>query len=288
MTEHAPPYPLVSYHGGHAFFDGRGEPEAFVEAAIRQGFAAFGFSEHMPPPEPYAYVDFPPHADAMRVFDHYVERVTRLQTAYRDDLPILVGVETEYLPDQETYVADFIESYPFDYVVGSVHYVRGMIIDCSAEGHRQVVDACGGMEEMVEEYYRVVRGMLAMGVADVLGHLDLVKIFAGGLPKTPRIRDAERETLDAAMRAGVILDVNARGLRKPCREVYPGPELLAAARAMGLPATLGDDSHAPDQVGLGLDQAAAAMRAAGYEAITALLLDGNLVVRRELSMSIAS
>lgn len=274
--------PLVSYHGGHTVFDGRGDPEAFVRAAIEQGFSAFGFSEHMPPPARYRYPMYPDWTDAVRAFDRYVETATKLQSAYRDDLPILVGVETEYLPDEETYLADFIDQYPFDYVVGSVHFVAGIGFDYSPEWYGRAVQACGGYEGLAVEYYRMVRGLLGMNVADVLGHLDLVKKYASAPIAGQVVAQAERETLEAARTAGVILEVNPRGLVKPCRELYPRPELLAQARTMGIPATFGDDSHAPDEVGAGLDLAAAAMREAGYVALTALLLDGHQVIRQEL------
>lgn len=278
------PSPLVSYHGGHTLFDGRGEPEAFVVRAIEQGFTAFGFSEHMPPPDPYTYTDFPTFDEARHLFDGYVEEILRLKSAYRDELAILVGIEIEYLPDKESVITDFLNTYPFDYTVGSVHFIGTHTFDFSKEAYDTGVQAFGGMDPWVEEYYRLVRSLLSMGVTDVLGHLDIIKIFADGDYRSERVQAAERETLEAALRAGVILDVNARGLIKACAEVYPGPELLADAQRMGVPATLGDDSHSPDQVGARFDQALDAMRAAGYETLTALLPDGESIIRRGLSI----
>lgn len=287
MTGQSDRDPLVSFHGGHTRYDGRGEPEAFVQAAIRQGFAALGFSEHMPPPDRYTYAGFPPRAESMRRFESYIVEIQRLKEAYRADLPILLGVETEYLPDEEPYVADFVRAYPFDYVVGSVHYIRGLMVDYTREIWTELVALCGGRDAMVEEYYRIVRGLLAMGISDVLGHLDLVKIFAGGPLDSPRIRAAEDETLCAAASAGVVLDVNARGLMKPCAAVYPTVDLLSRARALGIPATLGDDAHAPEQVGLRLDASLANIRAAGYTSIAALFPENGRVIRRDLPLTIA-
>ncbi len=280
------PSPLVSYHGGHTLFDGTGEPEAFVVRAIELGFTAFGFSEHMPPPDPYTYTDFPRFDKARHLFDRYVEEIHRLKSAYRDELPILVGVEIEYLPDKESVITEFLNEYPFDYTVGSVHFIGEHTFDFSKEAYDTGVRAFGGMDPWVEEYYRLVRSLLDMGVTDVLGHLDIIKIFAdnvGGY-RSERVQAAEHETLEAALRAGVVLDVNARGLMKACAEIYPGPDLLAKAQRMGVPATLGDDSHSVDQVGLRLDKALDAMRAAGYTALTALVPDGDKVIRRELSI----
>lgn len=286
MTEHVRSAPLVSYHGGHTLFDGKGDPEAFIEAALVKGFTALGFTEHMPAPAryPYPFPAQPDWATASRMFDQYVTTITRLQAAYRGDLPVLVGVETEYLPDEETYLADFLERYPFDYVLGSVHFVAGVGFDWSPEWYERAARICGGYEPLAVEYYRMVRGLLAMDVSDVLGHLDLIKVFSPEPITGPEVAEAERETLEAARKADVILDVNPRGLIKPCRQIYPRTELLAQARRLGIPATLGDDSHAPDEVGARLDDAVAAMREAGYTSLSVLLLDGHQIRRQELPL----
>jgi histidinol-phosphatase (PHP family) len=63
---------------------------------------------------------------------------------------------------------------------------------------------------------------------------------------------------------GVALDVNARGLIKPCKRIYPDDWILSEARRIGVPVTLGDDSHGPRDVGLNLHVAVAAIARAGY------------------------
>jgi histidinol-phosphatase (PHP family) len=276
--------PLVSYHGGHSLTDGEGEPERFVEAAIEKGFVGLGFSEHMPLPPRYAYPASPEWAILKKNFDGYVETIRKLQETYRADLSILVGIEAEYLPDEEAYLSGFLDEYAFDYVVGSVHFVAGIGFDYSQEFYDQAVEACGSYEGLAVEYYRTVRGLLAMGVTDVLGHLDLIDIFSPKSISGPQVREAEDETLEAAKRANAILDVNARGLIKPVQRVYPRVELLRRACELKIPATLGDDSHAPDQVGAHLEHSVAAMRAAGYTSIEALLLKDDRVVRQALPL----
>ena len=69
---------------------------------------------------------------------------------------------------------------------------------------------------------------------------------------------------------GAVLDVNAAPIRKIFGPVYPAPEILARARAMGIGVTLGDDSHGPNQVGVGLDDCVATIAAAGYDAVMCL------------------
>ena len=284
VSIHALSPTLVSYHGGHTLFDGKGTPEDFVRAAIDKGFRALGFSEHMPAPEKYPYPDFPAPAEARRLFDGYVEEVTRLKAEYARELPILLGIETEYLPDEEHYVADFVRSYPFDYVVGSVHHVAGTGIDYIPEDYNALAERLGGLDALAIEYYRMVRGLLELGITDVLGHLDLIDIFAPERPVADELAQAEDETLAAAKRWDVVLDVNARGLIKPCAHIYPCARLLRKACVAGIPVTLGDDSHAPEQVGARLHEALSHIQAAGYTHLTALFPKKQGLARRELPL----
>ena len=256
--------PLVSYHGGHTIYDGTGTPEEFVERALKLGFISLGFSEHMPAPKEYTYPDFPDFDQAHRLFDGYVETVLDLKDRYRDDLPILLGVETEYFREEKEYLSDFLERYPFDYVLGSVHYVKGHGFDFSEDVWKQAADACGGPEGLAVEYYSLLRELMAMGVVDVLGHIDIIDIFASGSLTGPVVEEAEQHTLEAARDADIVVEINARGLIKACRHAYPRPDLLRRACEAGVSITLGDDSHAPDQVGARFDIAFEEIRRAGF------------------------
>ncbi len=66
-------------------------------------------------------------------------------------------------------------------------------------------------------------------------------------------------------KAGVCVEVNTAGLRKPVGEIYPHPDLLRACRVAGVPTTLGSDAHAPNEVAADLVTATGLMRRVGYE-----------------------
>jgi len=68
--------------------------------------------------------------------------------------------------------------------------------------------------------------------------------------------------------SGIAVEVSTAGLRKPVRELYPHPDLLAACRRRGVPVTTGSDAHAPDLVGQDFDRARELLRSAGYETVT--------------------
>ena len=94
------------------------------------------------------------------------------------------------------------------------------------------------------------------------------------------LRHAEH-VFEAALRAGSALEVNAAPARRGFGPVYPGPQLLARARELGVPVTLGDDSHGPDGVGVGLDACLRAIAAAGYTSV-------HYLTRREGRVTLAA
>jgi histidinol-phosphatase (PHP family) len=124
----------------------------------------------------------------------------------------------------------------------------------------------GSPEQLILDYYDHVLELLDWRIANVLGHLDLIKIHLrpDEAVETPAIRTKVTGVLETMRDRTVALDINTRGLIKPCQAIYPADWILAEAQRIGVPVTLGDDSHAPDQVGARLDQAVLALRRAGY------------------------
>ncbi|TML05162.1 MAG: histidinol-phosphatase, partial [Actinobacteria bacterium] len=101
------------------------------------------------------------------------------------------------------------------------------------------------------------------GLFDSLSHPDLVKIFG------ERAMSFDYSGVaDAIAESGIAVEVSTAGLRKPVRELYPHPDLLAACRRRGVPVTTGSDAHAPDLVGQDFDRARELLRSAGYETVT--------------------
>jgi histidinol-phosphatase (PHP family) len=75
------------------------------------------------------------------------------------------------------------------------------------------------------------------------------------------------ETADAVAESGVVVDVNAAGLRKPVGEVYPAREFLEMFHKRGVPIVLSSDAHAPDEVAMGYDTSLALVHDVGYREV---------------------
>lgn len=247
--------------------------EQFVEAASRRGVDELCFTEHY-----YRCVEAAPflgdfwrgdsaEAVAMTLdmlavdrtlsLDAYVEAVA---SARAGGMPVRLGLELDVFPGSIDRVAAHVDGYPFDFVIGSVHWLGGLVLD--GPGSPALIEA-RGLRRTWEEYTEVVEHVAGSGSVDAIGHIDLLKRYGLRLPEEPL--DLYERMVAALASGGVALEVNSSGLRYPVAELYPAPTLLAMAHDAGVPITLGSDGHTPDQAGLGLDEAVAAARAAGYE-----------------------
>ena len=274
-----------SFHGGHSgefCQHAEGRLEEVVRAACAAGFSHFGISEHMPRERPeflYADEEGLTPADLSTTFDRYArEEFDRLRERYGEELQLLKGMETEFLSGAEGESFDLVvarhrERWGIEYLVGSVHHVREISIDGPAEDYRRAVEACGGVEELEVEYFRDLAELVRRLRPEVVGHLDLIKKMHGpGWQPTPPVWAAIEDCLAAIGAAGSLIEVNAAGWRKGLGEAYPGPAVLEAIVAAGLPLTLGDDSHGPSFVGMDLDRAIEAARSAGASELHVLEL----------------
>ena len=244
--------------------DGRysaGRVERYVEQARTMGIDEIGLTEHV-----YHFRqterlwEIPWLLE--RCSDDLDEYVGAVEEAKQRGLPVKLGLEVDYFPGTEPRLAELLAPYPWDYLLGSVHFVDGYPVD-QEPGlvHRLPVG------EAWRRYFVWLRNAARSGLFDALSHPDLVKIF--GL----RAGDEEThylhlETADAIEAAGVCVEVSAAGLHKPVGELYPDRGLLEAYHERGVPITLASDAHVPAHVGRDVDRAAALAREVGYQTVT--------------------
>ncbi|MDZ7371250.1 MAG: histidinol-phosphatase HisJ family protein [candidate division KSB1 bacterium] len=229
---------MVDYHV-HCRLSRHGEGELFeyVEAAIRKQLTEIGFAEHIPIPE----LDDPTGRMPIEDWAEYVGSLFSAKERY-SEITIRFGIEADYLPSHQPYIAAFVRAYPFDYVIGSVHFVSDW--DFSNMDFRSRLEEFGA-KELYRRYYLLLAEAASGGLYDVIGHFDLPKRLAPEMPaEMVPLRDA---ALQAVKRCGLALDVNTSGLRK-ADDIYPAPEILAQAFAMDIPITIGSDAHRPEEV----------------------------------------
>jgi len=253
----------VDYHlhtkmCGHA----TGEIEEYFASALRRGLVEVGFSDHLPlyfmPPDKI----MPGYAMLVDEIPAYVGAVRRLQKK-SGPVRVRLGVEADFVPGHESKLSKLLNSQPFDYVIGSVHFIDGWSFD-----NQEELDKYSEWDiwKLYEKYFGLVQQAALSGFFDIMAHPDLIKKF-NFIPARSLIPLYE-DTARVFQRAGVCVEVNTAGLRYPVREIYPSRDFLKIAFRYGLPVTLGSDAHHPDQVGAGFTQAVALIKEVGYEEIT--------------------
>ncbi len=253
---------IVDYH--MHLRNGNGEIEhetsavdPFVESAREAGVDEIGFTEHIYYFKQTRSLWTVPYHTERCVYDieAYVSAVV---TARGRGLPVKLGLEVDYVPGREDETRELLAHYPWDYLLGSLHYIGSLGVD----DEPRLVDAVG-IEEGWRLYFETLAAAARSGLFDSLSHPDLVKIFGA------RSASFDYEPVVAAIAdSGVAVEVSTAGLHKPVRELYPHPEFLAACRALEVPVTLASDAHTPDVVGRDFDRALELLRSAGYETVT--------------------
>ena len=92
-------------------------PIQMVEAAIRRGLTGICFTDHLD----LDYREDPGYFDLD--FNNYYQEIMSLKETYANHLPILWGIELGLQPHVAEENKKIIETYPFDFVIGSTHIV---------------------------------------------------------------------------------------------------------------------------------------------------------------------
>ncbi|MNI32070.1 Histidinol-phosphatase [compost metagenome] len=254
---------LIDYHThhvrcGHA----SGELEAYVKRGIEIGLAQLGLSDHMPllHVDPATYL--PGMAMPMEELPRYVEECLHLKDKYKEQIDIRVGLEGDYIEGYESEIQHIIQAYPWDYVIGSVHFLGEWDISDfrQLDGWKER-DAF----EVYQQYYDTVQKAARTGFYDYIGHIDVIKRF--GFKPEQDTWELERATLDTVKASGLAIELNASGLRMPCEEMFPSRRILEYCFQQGIPLTVGSDAHQPERLSQYLDQAVILLKEIGFNEI---------------------
>jgi len=214
----------------------QGEIDDYINAAIKSGDSYFGFSDHAP-------MDFDPkYRMKFSEMQNYERDVLNAKEKYKDKIEILLGYEVDYL---KNHMDKRVLNANVDYLIGSVHFLEGWGFDNPEFiGRWETQD----IDEIWQKYFDTIEEMANSRLFDIVGHLDLIKVFKF-MPKG-NINKMAENALIAIKKAGMVLELNMSGYRKPVHEAYPSPSLVKQAYEFGIPITFASDAHEPEQVSL--------------------------------------
>jgi histidinol-phosphatase (PHP family) len=190
--------------------------------------------------------------------DRYVEVCLK---AKERGLPVLVGLEVDYYTGRMAEVDRLLRGYPLDLVVGSVHWLGAWMFDNVDSAPSMAEWARHDPAEVWDAYIQAVGDLVASGVADVVGHPDLVKVTGDAGPAS----EDQLEALASILAANhVVAEVSSAGWRKPVAEQYPSWRLLQLLADREVPVVLASDSHGPELAGDRNVDLVRMVRQAGY------------------------
>jgi histidinol-phosphatase (PHP family) len=222
--------------------------ENYRTVAEERGIAELGVSEHV-------------HRfrQALDIWTHPFWResaeddVDAYAAFVRDETDLRLGIEMDFLPGREDRIQNFLDGRPWDYVVGSVHFLRDEAVDME---DWDVWDRAASADEVWRRYFETTAEAARSGLYDVIAHPDLVKVWGADRPRPDGdLRRFYEPLAEAVAESGVAFEVSTAGLRKGTGEIYPAPPLLEMLLETGAPVALSSDAHAPGELGAGYEQA---------------------------------
>ncbi len=222
--------------------------ERFRAVASERGIAELGVSEHVYRFEQALEVWSHPFwlANARDDLDAYCSFV-------RERTDLRLGIEADFVVGGEDRMANLLAARDFDYVIGSVHFLRDEAIDMD---DYSVWEKGHSAEDVWRRYFQTLGEAARSGLFDVLAHPDLVKVWGNERP--PPQGDLRRYyelAIDGIAEGAVAVEVSTAGLRKRAGELYPAPAFLAMCLEAGAPVALSSDAHRPQDIGADYEQA---------------------------------
>jgi histidinol-phosphatase (PHP family) len=228
--------------------------DEYIERAISLGIDEYGFSDHAP-------MNYDPkYRMDITQKKLYEKWVLDAKEKYKKDIKILLAYEVDYL---DGYILDEVINSKVDYLIGSVHFLTNKNDMWGFDNPEFIgVYKSKDIDTIWIEYFNAIKAMAKTQLFDVVGHLDLIKVFKF-LPKKD-IRLIAKDALLEIKKSNMVLEINPAGLRKPISESYPSKQILELAYEMQIDITFGSDAHSVDQIGFKYEEVTLLAKEIGY------------------------
>ena len=234
--------------------------ERYREAASERGIAELGVAEHI-----YRFTA------AMEIWQHpFWRQYAHDDLDYycgfvREETDLRLGIEMDFIPGAEDRIANVLDGRDWDYVVGSVHFLRDHSLDTE---DYSIWGAGESADRIWRRYFETVAHSALSGLYDIIGHPDLVKVWGSARPVPDRDpRFFYEPAVEAFAEAGVAVELSTAGWRKPVGEQYPAVPFLEMLVDAGCPLALSSDAHEPNQLGFEYERAVGLLESLGVRDI---------------------
>ena len=258
-------YPF-DFHTHTYLCDGKDTIEDIVKSACDKELKAIGFSGH----------SYTKHAQSYCMSENdtknYTEIINNLKQKYKDKIQIYCGIEKDYYSD--------IDTTDFDYVIGSVHYVKKdgkyLDVDLSKDDFMNSVITYynGSVYDFCEDYFKCVADVYNKTSCNIIGHFDLVTKFNDGNAlfdeADPRYIKMALDTVDKLLKNDVIFEVNTGAVSRGYKAfAYPSRFILEHILNNGGNVILSSDAHSKENLCYDFDNAISLLKQVGFKTVKA-------------------
>ena len=215
-----------------------GSPKEYIQKAIEKKINIYGFSDHAPMNFDTKY------RMSFEEMDLYEKEVNFLKNEFKE-IKILLGYEVDFTP----YVDKRVLKRKVDYFIGSVHFLDNWGFD-NPEFIKNWENR--DIDDVYKEYFLLIEKMANSNLFDIVGHIDLIKIFNYKPKKS--IKDIAKNAIKAIKKSNMVVELNTAGFRKPVKELYPSDEILEMILEEKIDITFSSDAHNINQVGFMLKE----------------------------------
>lgn len=254
---------IIDYHIHPNYsIDAEGSIEEYCAQAIKIGIDEICFTPHFEidpiRKEKDDKINFSGTIVPMRSgwIDYYFKEIKKAQKKF-PNLSVKAGIEVGYDPIIETETKSFINQYPFDFILGSIHCINHIAIT----DHKELAEfktnyLHKGYTQVAKEYFEILNLAIKSRLFHSIAHFDVYKKYGLEIFGEDLLRASEpflKPTLELMAKQNTGLEINTSGLRRKPKEIYPAEGILLLAKKVGIKIfTIGSDAHRIKDLGSGL------------------------------------
>ena len=159
----------------------------FVEAAHQKGLDEIQILDHT-----HRFIEFEPIYERLKQYDvqktwlankdmkfkdHLSDFIDLMKDIQQMDLPVKVkyGLEVCYVPEYENFLKELLGQYSFDFLVGAIHSIDGILYDMSFS--KDILWNKYDANDIYKRYYELIFQLIESQLFTQLAHPDTIKLF---------------------------------------------------------------------------------------------------------------
>lgn len=183
----------------------------------------------------------------------------------KEGVELRLGIEADYFLNSDQELAEILGEQPYDYIIGSVHFINGWGFD---NPETQDLFLTYDLHMLYREFFDIVEKAISSRLFNFVAHLDNLKVF-GYRPNEEELMPLYQNIAKKLKEMDIATEINA-GLyyRYPIKEMCPSPAFLKVLAEHNVALTISSDAHFPDDLGNYAKEQLDMLRELGIEEVT--------------------